>query len=247
MSISRRRLLTGGLVATAGAAGATFAARNGLIPPDAESIWGLGESLNYATHRVLAKHALAREFSRAEISSKPFQNETSKPGPDYARLEEGKFAGWRLQVDGLVERPLSLTIEDVKRLPVRSQITQIACEEGWSYVAEWTGAPLSEVLQAAGIKPEARYVAYFSMDRDWWDSLDLDEALHPQTLVSYEMNGAPLSSGFGAPLRLRVPRQLGYKSVKYLTRLTVAASLKEIGTGLGSSSPSFGYAWYAGI
>jgi DMSO/TMAO reductase YedYZ molybdopterin-dependent catalytic subunit len=121
------------------------------------------------------------------------------------------------------------------------------CEEGWSYVAEWIGTPLSEVLNEVGVLPRARYVAYVSTEKYMWDSLDLDEAHHPQTLLTWGMNDGDLPVGFGGPLRMRVPRQLGYKSVKYITHLTVTDSMKGFGKGLGSVNPEFGYAWYAGI
>ena len=130
---------------------------------------------------------------------------------------------------------------------MRRQITEIACEEGWSYIAEWIGTPLVDVLHAAGIMPQARYVVYFSIDKSWWESIDMADALHPQTLLAYAMNGGDLPVPFGGPLRLRVPRQLGYKSVKYINRLAVTDSLKGFGKGLGSASPEGGYAWYAGI
>src|SRR5205085_11370977 len=113
--------------------------------------------------------------------------------------------------------------------------------------AEWTGVPLTDVLNHAGVLRQAKYVAYFSFQDDWWDSLDLQEALHPQTLLAYLMNGQELSAGHGAPLRMRVPRQLGYKSIKYLTRITVVDSLAHVRSGRGSISPDYGYSWYAGI
>jgi DMSO/TMAO reductase YedYZ molybdopterin-dependent catalytic subunit len=121
------------------------------------------------------------------------------------------------------------------------------CEEGWSYIAEWIGTPLAEVLHEAGILPQARYVVYFTTDSDWWESIDMADALHPQTFVTWGMNGGDLPVAFGGPLRMRVPRQLGYKSLKYMTRLTVTDSLKGFGKGLGSSEPEYGYSWYAGI
>jgi len=135
----------------------------------------------------------------------------------------------------------------LKSFPSRSQITHLACEEGWSYIAEWTGVPLSHLLERVGTHPDAKYVVYFSIERDWWDSLDMDEAMHPQTLVAYGMNGTDIPTGHGAPLRMRVPRQLGYKNVKFITHLTVTDDLKKFGQGLGSVSPEGGYAWYAGI
>jgi DMSO/TMAO reductase YedYZ molybdopterin-dependent catalytic subunit len=130
---------------------------------------------------------------------------------------------------------------------MRSQITEVACEEGWSYVAEWIGTPLSEVLNEVGVLPQARYVAYVSTEKYSWDSVDMAEAFHPQTLLAWGMNDGDLPVGFGGPLRMRVPRQLGYKSVKYVNRLTVTDSMKGFGKGLGSVNPEYGYAWYAGI
>ncbi len=118
---------------------------------------------------------------------------------------------------------------------------------GLAYIAEWIGTPLTEVLNEAGILPQARYVVFFSIDSDWWDSIDMADALHPQTLLTHGMNDGDLPASFGGPLRMRVPRQLGYKSVKYITRLTITDSLKSFGRGLGSSEPDYGYAWYAGI
>ena len=145
----------------------------------------------------------------------------------------------------MVSRPGSFSLADLRRFPERSQITSIACEEGWSYIAEWIGTPLAEVINAAGILPQARYVVYFSIEKDWWDSIDMTDVLHPQTLLTWGMNGGDLPLDFGGPLRLRLPRQLGYKNVKYLTRLTVTDDLKRFGKGLGSSSPE--YSWFAGI
>jgi DMSO/TMAO reductase YedYZ molybdopterin-dependent catalytic subunit len=139
------------------------------------------------------------------------------------------------------------SISELKSLPMRSQITEVVCEEGWSYIAEWIGTPLSEVLNAVGALPQARYVAYFSIEKYWWDSIDMADAGHEQTLLTWAMNDGDLPVGFGGPLRLRVPRQLGYKSVKYVTRLTVTDSMKKFGKGLGSAAPEGGYSWYAGI
>jgi DMSO/TMAO reductase YedYZ molybdopterin-dependent catalytic subunit len=147
----------------------------------------------------------------------------------------------------MVARPVSLSIAGLKGFRMSSQITEVVCEEGWSYIAEWIGTPLVEVLNAAGVLPQARYIVYHSIERDWWDSVDMGDALHPQTLLTWGMNDGDLPVPFGGPLRLRVPRQLGYKSVKYVTRLTAADSLKSFGKGLGSASPEGGYSWYAGI
>jgi DMSO/TMAO reductase YedYZ molybdopterin-dependent catalytic subunit len=147
----------------------------------------------------------------------------------------------------MIARPASFSVADLQRYPSRSQITHLACEEGWSFIAEWTGVPLAALLNSLGLLPQARYVVYFSMDPGWWDSIDIHEAMHPQTLVTYGMNGIDLPVAHGGPLRMRIPRQLGYKSVKYITRLAVTDNLKSFGKGLGSSPPEFGYSWYAGI
>lgn len=247
---SRRRLITG-LATAAGVSGLAVAARladrYGLIPPDHGGLYGAGETLTYGVQRLLTSHhSMAREFDRSQIS-KVFPVNGPPPTTNvYQRLREGNFRGWRLAVDGLVARPSIFSLDDLKRLPQRSQITHQACEEGWSFIAEWTGVPLSYVLNLAGILPQAKYVAFFPFDTNW-DSLDLSDAWHPQTLLAYGMNGAELPEPHGAPLRLRVPRQLGYKSVKYLARITVTDTLKPIGNGQGSISPDLGYSWYAGI
>jgi DMSO/TMAO reductase YedYZ molybdopterin-dependent catalytic subunit len=249
--VSRRKLILGGLAATAGVSGLAVAARlaqkYGLVPPDHRGIYGLGETLTYASQRLLTRHSLAREFSRSQISKRPLENELAPPSEAFKRLQAGGFADWRLTVDGMVDRPRSFSLAQLKRYPSRSQITMVQCEEGWSYIAEWIGAPLSHVLDAVGVHPQARYVVYFSIQPDWWDSVDMADALHPQTFLTYGMNGDELPVGNGGPLRLRVPRQLGYKSVKFITHMTVTDSLKKFGKGLGSASPEGGYAWYAGI
>ncbi len=249
--ISRRRLITAGLVGTAGAAGlavaANLAKRYGLIPPDAGVLYGPGETLTYAAQRLLSRHSMAREFARSEISKDPFANEVDPLGVEFKRLQDGAFVDWRLAVDGMVARPVSFSLAELKSFPHSTQITFIACEEGWSYIAEWSGVPLAHLLDLVGALPQARYIVYRSIQPDWWESIDMADALHPQTLLTLGMNGGELPVPFGGPLRLRVPRQLGYKNVKYITSLTVTDSLKRFGKGLGSSAPEGGYAWYAGI
>ena len=249
--LSRRKLITTGLAATAGASGLAVAARladrYGLIPPDHGGIYGPGETLTYAAQRLLTRHSLAREFPRGQISKTPFANGRPPQDEAFKRLQAAGFADWRLDVGGMVARPASFSLADLKSYPSRSQITHLACEEGWSFIAEWIGVPLFHVLNVVGILPQARYVVYHSLQRGWWDSVDMADALHPQTFLTYGMNGGDLPVGHGGPLRLRVPRQLGYKSLKYVTRLTVTDSLKGFGEGSGSSEPEFTYAWYAGI
>jgi DMSO/TMAO reductase YedYZ molybdopterin-dependent catalytic subunit len=243
-NLSRRKLITGGLAATAGVSGLAVAARlanrYGLIPPDYGSLFGAGATLTYASQRLLTRHSLAREFPRSLISKDPFPNGDPPRDEAFKRLEAGGFADWRLSVEGMVARPASFSLAELKSYPQRSQITHLACEEGWSFIAEWTGVPLSHVLDLVGILPQAKYVVYFSVQRDWWDSVDMADALHPQTLITYGMNGEDLPVGHGGPIRVRVPRQLGYKSIKHVTRLIVTDNLKEYW-------PESSYAWYAGI
>ena len=249
--ISRRKLITGGLAATATLAGVAeagrLARRYGLIPPDDGGIYGPGEMLTYAAQRLLTGFAPARQFPRSMISKTPFMNETAPPTEEFKKLQAGGFADWKLTVDGMVAHPATLSLADIRSLPVQSQITEVACEEGWSYIAEWIGTPLREVLRETGMLPQARYILYFSSQNGWWESIDMTDALDKDTYLTWGMNDGDLPVGFGGPLRLRVPRQLGYKSVKYVTRITATDSLKKFGKGLGSASPEAGYAWYAGI
>jgi DMSO/TMAO reductase YedYZ molybdopterin-dependent catalytic subunit len=181
------------------------------------------------------------------ISKTPFANETAPPTEEFKRHQADGFANWKLIVDGMVARPLSLSLADLRQFPIRSQITEVACEEGWSYIAEWIGTPLFEVLHEAGMLPQARYVVYRGIEPWWWESIDMADAMHPQTLLTLGMNDGNLPVPFGGPVRLRIPRQLGYKSVKYLVRITATDSLKSFGKGLGSASPEAGYAWWGGI
>ncbi len=250
--LSRRKLITTGLAAAAGASGlgvaAVLAERYGLVPPDSGGIYGVGETLTYAAQRLLmSRHSLAREFNRSQISKNCPVHVLPPESEPYQRLLAGGFADWRLTVDGLIARPSSFSLADLKRFPSRTQITHQACEEGWSFIAEWTGVPLSHVLNLVGVHPQAKYVVFFPFDDGAWDSVDMADAWHPQTLLAYGMNGRELPTGHGAPLRVRVARQLGYKSVKYLSRITVTDTLKNIGKGLGAAGVEDGYSWYAGI
>jgi DMSO/TMAO reductase YedYZ molybdopterin-dependent catalytic subunit len=249
--ISRRRLIYGSVAAAAGIGGLTaaerLAKRYGLVPPDGGGIYGPGETLTYACQRLLTARTPAREFARSMISKDPFANKVDPLNEDFKRLQAGGFKDWRLVVDGTVSRPMSLSLADLKSMPIHNQITEVACEEGWSYIAEWIGTPLSGVLREAGALPQSRYVAYFSMQEGWWESIDMADAMHPHTLLTMGMNDSDLPVPFGGPLRLRVPRQLGYKSVKYVTHITVTDDIKKFGKGLGSASPEAGYSWYAGM
>jgi len=250
--ITRRKLITTGVAVAAGATGigaaARLAQRHGLIPPDCRGVYGPGETLTYAAHRVLGSHAMAREFPRSQISKNPFANEVDPLGDEFKRLEAGGFADWRLTVDGMAARPAAFSYSEIKSFPTSSNITMIGCEEGWTYIAEWTGVPLSYILDRVGALPQVRYVVYRSFQHGWWESIDMSDALHPQTLVATGMNGTDLPVPFGGPLRLRLPRQLGYKNIKYLNKITLTDNPKPFGKGgTGGSASDAGYAWYAGI
>jgi len=249
--ISRRRLIVSGITAAAGATGLAgairLADRYGLIPPDHGGLYGIGETMTYSSQRLLmGRQSLAREFTRSDISAVVPVNGRPPERDAYQRLLADGFRDWRLSVDGLVARPSAFSLADLKGYPSHTQITHQACEEGWSFIAEWTGARLSYVLDLVGVSPRARYVVFFPFD-DWWDSVDMADALHPQTYLAYAMNGRDLPTPHGAPVRLRVARQLGYKNIKYLSRVTVTDTLEPFGRGLGGASPESGYSWWAGI
>jgi len=255
--ITRRRVITTGLAAAAGVSGLAVAARiadrYGLLPPDHQGLFGVGESLTYAAQRIVTSHhSLAREFTRSDISQVAPVLGDPPVIEEYRRLASEGFANWRLTVDGLVNRPSSFSLADLRRFPIHRQITHQACEEGWSFVAEWIGVQLSYVLALVETLPQAKYVVLTPYENDnppkvWWESIDMADALHPQTLLAYGMNGSDLPMPHGAPLRLKVPRQLGYKNTKYLYRVTVTDSVAKIGKGLGGSFAEDGYAWWAGI
>jgi DMSO/TMAO reductase YedYZ molybdopterin-dependent catalytic subunit len=250
--VTRRKLITTGLAAVAGFAGLKTAAhiadKFGFLPPDHQGLFGVGETLTYASQRILMSgHSLAPEFSLSEISKVAPINGKPPESDEYHRSSVNQFSDWRLMVDGLVARPRSFSMAELKSFPARQQITHQACEEGWSFIAQWIGVPLSYVLNLVGVSERAKWVAYYSIQNDWWDSMDLPDAMHPQTFLAYGFNGQDLTIERGAPVRMRVARQLGQKSVKYLTRISLVDSLKHVRDGLGSGSPSVGFSWYVGI
>lgn len=244
-------MITSGIAAVVGIAGVDVAARiadhYGLLAPDHDGIFGVGEALTYGAQRLLTAHgSMAREFTRSQISSVSPVNHRAPDYDPYMRLAFNNFVDWRLYVDGLVTKPMAFSLQDLKSLPSRTQITQLLCEEGWAYIAAWTGVPLSLILHLVGAKPNAKWVVFYPFN-DFWNSIDMPEAMHPQTLLTYGMNGENLSPNHGAPVRIRVPRQVGYKNTKYIARIQVVESLKHIGDGNGSASPEIGYSWYGGI
>ncbi|MBI1200505.1 MAG: molybdopterin-dependent oxidoreductase [Phenylobacterium sp.] len=211
-----------------------------------------------AQRLVTDRKALAREFKPADLSPWFKPNGTIRPAdPEYVALLAENFANWRLEIGGLVERPLSLSLAELRAQPSRTQITRHDCVEGWSAIGKWKGARLGPLLDRAGLKENARYVVFHCADRlgagegpeggKYYESIDLIDAYHPQTILAYEMNDATLPVAHGAPVRLRVERQLGYKQAKYIMRIEVVDRFDQIGRGNGGFWPDRGYEWYAGI
>jgi DMSO/TMAO reductase YedYZ molybdopterin-dependent catalytic subunit len=222
------------------------------------SVLQRAEGLTKGAQRlVLDRKALAREFAPADISKDFRANGSTNPDdPAYVAHAAGGFADWKLVVDGLVERPLALSLAELRAQPSRSQITRHDCVEGWSSIGKWKGARLGPLLDRAGLKPNARYIVFHCADSleqtldgsgQYYESIDLVDAYHPQTILAYEMNDAPLPVPHGAPVRLRVERQLGYKQAKYIMRLEAVEDFAHMGRGRGGFWEDRGYEWYAGI
>jgi len=223
------------------------------------SVLDRAETLTRRAQRALLapRDALAREYTAADISPVFKPNGSTEPDdPAYLDFADKKFVDWRLEVGGLVENELKLSLDDLRNLPSRTQITRHDCVEGWSCIGQWKGVPLARVLEKAGLKPEARYIAFFCADNleqtldgsgRYYETHDLIDAFHPQTLLAYDLNGAPLAVEHGAPLRLRVERQLGYKMAKYVMRIEAISSFAAVGRGKGGFWEDRGYEWYAGI
>lgn len=245
--ISRRKLLLGASTAAAASLlpGCDIVGDGG---PGRNGLYAASDALNFAVQRFLLRHQpLAREFAPEAISAVfPTINTTDPDDPAYRRSKAAGFSDWRLPVTGLVERPGAFSLADLKAMPARTQITLHSCEQGWSAIGGWTGVPLAHVLMLAGLKPEARFVVIRTVD-GWWDSYDLFDALHPQTILAYGMNGGDLPIAHGAPVRLRVERQLGYKSLKYLASVEAVARVDGLGQGRGSMVSELGFSWYGGI
>ena len=247
-TITRRGAIVTGLAAVGGL---IFTRYPKELPPTYGNLLRMGDTLTYAAHRVLLpQQALVTEYSQKDITSFPATGTTdpgvtvkSELGDAYRRMEKGSFGDWRLSVEGRVATPRDFSLSELKQLPSRTQITRHTCEEGWTAIGQWTGAPVSQVLDRVGILPSARFLVFYSYD-DWVDCIDLLDALHPQTILAYSMNGRDLPVPHGAPVRLRVERQMGYKSMKYLRRIVV---VDEFDDGGKKGNIQNGWAWYTGI
>jgi len=220
-------------------------------PPTYGNILRMGDALTYTAHRVLLPgQSLVKEYTPSDISAFPATGTTNPGDPDrrgdhkipysgaYAQLHSGSFADWRLSVEGSVARPAAYSLADLKAFHARTQITRHTCEEGWTAIAQWTGVPLRTILSNTGIGKKARYVNFYAYD-GYMESIDMMDALHPQTILAYGMNGQDLPVAHGAPVRVRVETQIGYKSVKYLQRIVVTDEFVDTG--------DTGWAWYTGI
>jgi DMSO/TMAO reductase YedYZ molybdopterin-dependent catalytic subunit len=248
-----RRVMLGGF---AGACGAVVAGCSRLDDKTPfKQFLDASDGLTLRTQRLLlTNRPLVREFSLSQLSATfPVNGTGMPPGDDYKRLVDSEFRDWKLKIHGLVDRPIALTLAQLKALPARTQITMHNCDEGWSAIGQWTGVPMARVLALAGLRPDARYVVFHCLDKInidgnyYYESLDLFDALHPQTILAYGMNGKPLPVGHGAPLRLRVELQIGYKNAKYVDRIEVVDRLDAIGKGRGGWWEDFDNAvWYAG-
>ncbi len=249
--LSRRSVLTGIVLATptlilgCDRVGASAGFRSAVLSS--------GEWLSYRAHRLFGSNALAREFDPSQMSPDFRTNGNVQPGSDdYRRHQDDGFANWKLPVGGLIARPQNYSLSDLKSKPARSQITRHDCVEGWSAIGKWTGVPLATLLDEAQLSPDARYIVFRCADDfdgvTYYESIDLVDAFHPQTILAYGMNDANLPIGHGAPLRLRVERQLGYKHAKFVMAVNAVASLSDIGLGKGGFWEDVGYYdWYAGI
>ena len=248
MILTRRHLLLG---ATATLAGCDRLGRNEAVR---EALFSAENFHRWAQRSLMARDALAQEFRPDQISPIFRANGTANPNtPAYKALWRSGFADWRLPVTGLVARPLSLSLAQLQAMPHRTQITRHDCVEGWSAIGKWRGVPLKPILEAAGLSDRARYLVFRCADdmgggRPYYESIDRFDAFHPQTILAYALNDRPLTVANGAPLRLRVERQLGYKQAKYLMGIDAVATLDGIGKGKGGFWEDYaGYDWYAGI
>ncbi len=256
---TRRGLLQAGVASLGG----LMLAACGKIPGGdiVSRLFHAEQAVTFAAQRaILGPNALAPEYGEADIS--PFfkpNGSTDPQGEAYLKMVADEFSAYRLKVDGLVDRPMAFSLAELRAMPSRTQITRHDCVEGWSCIAKWTGARLGDLLVHVGVKDSARYVVFHCFDvmdagnsldgegTPFYGSIDLVSARHAQTILAYDMNGRTLDVPHGAPLRLRVERQLGYKMSKYIERIELVDSYADFGEGHGGYWEDNGYSWYAGI
>ncbi|MEP7211288.1 MAG: molybdopterin-binding protein [Alphaproteobacteria bacterium] len=253
--VSRRQWL---MVGAASLGGLVLSGCDRITRAPTFKLLSVGEQASRTAQRALMfGQPLAREFSEKDLSRIFKSNGTHDPAtPEYNAMVAANFADWRLQIDGLVDKPLSLSLADLRAMPSRTQITRHDCVEGWSAIGKWTGVQLGPLLKTVGLKPNARFAVFHCADDldgssdgsgVYYESIDLIDAFHPQTILAYDMNGKQLEVAHGAPLRLRVERQLGYKQAKYVMRIEFVERLDAFGKGRGGYWEDRGYEWYAGI
>ena len=250
--LSRRSLVTG---LTASAATLLSGCDRLASNPSFRNVLFSSENMHRWLQRSLqGRNAMAREFKPDERSPFFRGNGTINPNSEsYKALWRNKFADWRLTVDGLVARPLSLSLAQLQSMPNRIQTTRHDCVEGWSAIGTWRGVPLSLILDAAQVSTRAKFIVFHCLDdmgggKDYYESIDMVDALHPQTILAFSLNEQPLPVRNGAPLRLRAERHLGYKQAKFIRRVEVVSDLKPVRGGKGGFWEDVaGYEWYAGI
>ena len=257
MTILTRRSLIG-----VGAGGLALAGCDKLATSmGANAFVGRAQEATYGWQRLIGGHRLAQEFTLADLSPDFKANGSTDPQDDaYRRHADTQFADWRFKVDGLVARPLSMSLADLRALPARTQITRHDCVEGWSAIGQWTGPQLGPLLKAAGLLPTAKYIVFHCADNYggainkggaqstglYYESIDLNDAFHPQTIIAHSLAGAPLTIAHGAPCRMRIERQLGYKQAKFVMRIEAVDSFAQMELGKGGYWEDRGYEWYAG-
>lgn len=250
--LPRRRFLR---IAAAGAGAGLLAGCDALSNREGfVDLLSAAEPLNRTAQRFLAGDRLVREYPTRMISSSFRANGSINPQTsEYLALKDQGFAGYQLRLRGLVERPMEFNLDALRALPSRTQVTRHDCVEGWSVIGQWTGVPLAHLLGLAGIKPSAQYAVFHCFDDlsnnggRYYESADLRDALHPQTIAAYSLNGSPLPVANGAPLRMRIERKLGYKQPKYVHTVELVDSYARMAGGKGGYWEDQGYDWYGGI
>jgi DMSO/TMAO reductase YedYZ molybdopterin-dependent catalytic subunit len=255
--LTRRAIVAGlGTAAASGLVAATW--KHLSKAEDYEPLLDIGDVVGQRIQRIAMLgrgRPLAVEYRADQISlDHPVNGGFGAPWVDkdsgFDQMAARGFKDWRLKLRGLVVKPSEFTLADIRNMPRRTQITMHSCDAGWSAIGQWTGVPLGWLLTHVGMSPRARYVVFYALDKiggvQLFDSIDLFDAFHPQTILAHRFNGTDLPVGHGAPLRLRVELQIGYKNVKHLERIEVVDSLANVAGGRGGMTEQSGYQWYAG-
>ena len=214
-----------------------------------------GIALGSTAYSGLLGAKLATAEQPAEGGTVP-SDSTDPQTADYMALKENNFADYRFRVSGLVETELSFSLDELRNMPAQSQVTRHDCVEGWSCIAKWTGTPLGAILDQAKPKSNARFIVYHCYDtmpgglsgpEAYYESSDLIDGHHPQTILAYGLNNETLPVSNGAPIRVRIERALGYKQPKYVHTVELVDGFGKFGQGQGGYWEDHGYDWYGGI